>query len=318
MNCVFTICSNNYLAYASTLGQSLKKVMPEMPFFLFLCDRKNEGIDYAGIADTVIPLEDVEPAFTTLAEEYNIVELNTALKPRVFEYLFAEQKVTKAIYFDPDIKLFASVNFLFHELKTVNILLTPHICSSVPFDGKTPQENHFLNFGLYNLGFAGMSNSEESLAFLKWWKRHTYERGKIDVYHGVFVDQLPINLVPIFFEEVRILKNKGLNMAPWNLHERQLSQVNGEYMVNNKERLIFYHFSSFKPGNLELPLDQYDRYQLKQLPVLREIYRCYESELQENGNEKFRHLQYAFGDLRSEFLKKEKKEKWQRKLGLKR
>jgi hypothetical protein len=41
----------------------------------------------------------------------------------------------------------------------------------------------------------------------------------------------------------------GLNMAFWNLHERVLKKDDQGYLVNNKFRLVFFHFSSFDLKN---------------------------------------------------------------------
>ena len=60
-------------------------------------------------------------------------------------------------------------------------------------------------FGIYNLGFIGVSHTMESMKFLQWWKTRTYELGFIDTYKGIFVDQLPVNHVPVFFESVQVL-----------------------------------------------------------------------------------------------------------------
>lgn len=317
MKAAFTICSNNYLAHAATLYHSLKKFSPEVRFFLFLCDEKNPKIDYKMIADEMVVLRETEPEFDQLASKYNIVELNTCLKPRAFEFLFSLQNIEKALYFDPDIKIFSSIDFLFDEPETSSVLLTPHICSPIPFDGKTPQENHFLNFGIYNLGFIGLQKNVETKQLLAWWKNHTYLRGKIDVYKGIFVDQLPINLVPLFYENVKVLKNRGLNMAPWNLHERPVTKSDEGYLVNEIAALVFYHFSSFRLNDLELPLSQYNRFRLEQLPVLKEIYIQYQNDLIANGITVFEKIPFAYKHLGIEFKRSERRNKWKSKFLLK-
>lgn len=317
MKVAFTICSNNYLAYAATLRKSMKQYMPQLPFYIFLCDEKHVSVKYETIADEVIELRSIEPEFNLLVSKYNIVESNTCIKPRVFEYLFTERDIDEAIFFDPDIKIFAPFHFLFDELQQNNILLTPHICSPIPFDGKTPLENSFLNFGIYNLGFLAAKNSDETKSFLDWWKMHTYFRGNIDVYNGVFVDQLPINLAPVFFKGVKILCNKGLNMAPWNLHERKLLKEKENYVVDKSEPLIFYHFSSFKTNNIELPLSQYDRYRLDERSLLKEIYLEYRDDLINNGNEIYSKINFAYAELRKKHVRLQKQKKWRNKLLLK-
>lgn len=152
---IFTICSNNYLAQAIVLGNSVKENNPNDNFSIFLCDKKSSKINYEELPHEVIELEIVEPNIVELAKKYNIIELNTAVKPTVFKYLF-KNGVEKAIYLDPDIFVFQPLDILNDELENYSILLTPHIFKPIPLDGKTPSESTFLNYGIYNLGFLAL------------------------------------------------------------------------------------------------------------------------------------------------------------------
>jgi hypothetical protein len=309
----FSICSNNYLAQATVLRNSIRQFHPDIPFILFLCDQKLPSLNYLTVADEVIELEKIESSFKSLALKYNIIELNTCLKPRVFEYLFKERKIQKAAFLDPDVKLFYPLSYLFSNLDDANILLTPHILSPIPIDEKKPQEQSFLMFGIYNLGFVGVRHSDESLKFLQWWKSRTYTYGNRDTYHGNYVDQLPVNQVPLFFKSVMILKDHGLNMAPWNLHERRLSNTNGQWMVNDEEQLKFYHFSSFKAGVIELPLHYYNRFTLKDRPDLLPIYEEYNKNLVESGYDQLHHISNVYANLHQQHVKKLRRQKWIKK-----
>ncbi len=313
MNLFFSICSNNYLAQCSILGRSLKKFHPDIPFIIFLCDRKMNSIDYTGLADEVIELESIEPRFGELALKYNIIELNTCLKPRVFEYLFDERNLDRVIYLDPDIRVFHSLGYLFTLMESVNILLTPHILSPVPMDGKKPGEENFLMFGIYNLGFIGVKNSLESMRFISWWKSRTFELGYMDTYKGIFVDQLPVNHVPVFFSSVLILKDPGLNMAPWNLHERFLNYRENEIYVNHDQPLKFYHFSSFISGHPELPQIHYTRFVLRDRPDLTALYFEYNKALLEAGHAVYQAIENSYARERRKYLVSLKKKKWVRK-----
>jgi hypothetical protein len=312
-NLFFSICSNNYLAQATVLRNSIRQFHPDTPFILFLCDLKLPSLNYLPVADEVIELEKIEPAFESLALKYNIIELNTCLKPRVFEYLFTERKYQRVIFLDPDIKLFNPLTHLFTSLDHANILLTPHILSPIPMDEKKPQEQSFLMFGIYNLGFIGVSRSDESLKFLQWWKKRTYILGNMDTYHGNFVDQLPLNQAPVFFKSVMILLDPGLNMAPWNLHERWLTNNNGQWMVNDEEPLRFYHFSSFKAGVPELPGHYYNRFVMKDRPDLLQIYQEYNKNLIESGYDQFQKISNSYENLHRQHLKKLRRQKWIKK-----
>jgi hypothetical protein len=313
MNIFFSICSNNYLAQASVLGRSIKKYHPETAFILFLCDHKILSVDYLRIADEVITLESIEPLFDELALKYNIIELNTCLKPRVFEYLFSERGARCAVYLDPDIKLFHSLSFLFTDFTNKNILLTPHIYTPIPMDGKKPEEQSFLIFGIYNLGFIAINNTAESLKFLAWWKTRTYLHGSMDTYKGFFVDQLPLNYAPLFFRGVYMLEDYGMNMAPWNLHERWLDYRDEKIFVNQHETLKFYHFSSFRVDQPELPQQYYNRYLLENRPDLQTIYHDYKTELLAAGFRRFTGIENAYAGDRKQYLRKVRKQKWIKK-----
>lgn len=272
---IFTICSNNYLAQAKVLGDSLQKINPNYNFKIFLCDKFNAAINYNTLGHQVIEIESFAPEISELAEKYHIIELNTAMKPRVIEFLFEHLKVEKVVYLDPDIFVSHSLSELENYLDHYSILLTPHVNTPIPLDGKQPSESLFLNYGIYNLGFIALNNDENSSALVKWWKNTTYTQGFVSVCNGLFVDQLPMNLAPLFFKGVKILREMGYNMAPWNLHERELFMRGDNYYVNDLSPLYFYHFSNFIVNSNELPLQNHNRFTLKSRPDLLAIHELY-------------------------------------------
>jgi hypothetical protein len=151
MRIAFTICSNNYLAQAKTLGNSLLERNPDYKFIIFLVDTLSEKVDYGSFKNLeVIPIEKLFPGtFDKLWQRYNIIELNTSVKPTCFKYLFENYPAAEWLfYFDPDIVLFHSLYNLEKEFNDNNILLTPHIIHPIELDGKLPMENHFLNYGI--------------------------------------------------------------------------------------------------------------------------------------------------------------------------
>ncbi|MDQ8013048.1 MAG: hypothetical protein REI96_11405, partial [Flavobacterium nitrogenifigens] len=94
------------------------------------------------------------------------------------------------------------------------------------------------------------------------------------VSNGLFVDQLWINLVPIFFNKVKVLDEYGFNVAPWNLHERNLIvKINDEYIMNDNSKLVFYHFSSYNYTKPEVFSKHYDRY--NSVTLSKEVYELY-------------------------------------------
>lgn len=288
MAVIFTLCSNNYLAQAKVLTDSVAKYCPNTKIVIGLVDELNENIDYSFFLPAIIvPLIDLKIENTEeLFLKYNIVELNTAVKASYFKYL---SKIfypcTKIVYFDPDIKVFYSLSNLFKLLNQYDILLTPHINSPILRDGYKPSENLFLNYGLYNLGFIGLNPQKEQVNhFLNWWEERILRDNRNNLAEGYFVDQLPINLVPIFYENVKILKEYGYNMAPWNLHERQIvKQDNSGIILNDQSNLLFYHFSSYNhKASHQLCKSYYTRFSFETRPDIISIYKAYHENIIEN------------------------------------
>lgn len=253
MNVVLTLCSANYLAHAKTLGDSLREHNADFHFVIGLVDRMPKELD-ANYCDPfeVLPVEDLRlPQFAEMAKNYNIVELNTAVKPFYMAFLYERDPSVKAvIYLDPDILVCGSFEPLLERLKRNSIVVTPHGCT---YDNSVINihcEKKMLSNGIYNLGFIATSRSEETFAFLKWWQvrlqDYCYYRPGVA---GSFFDQLWVNLAPLYFHGIYVETDPGYNMCHWNHFERNLRPCNGGYLVNNQHKLIFFHFSGYKPEN---------------------------------------------------------------------
>jgi hypothetical protein len=244
----FTICSANYLAQAIALGDSLLLHNPSYTFKIGLVDEIAESHQLiTNISYALIPIKEIGiPDFNIFCQQYNITELNTAVKPFYFEYFFKESESTETIvYLDPDIYVYSPFNVLESKLIESQIILTPHITKPIN-DDKYPTERDFLNAGIYNLGFIALKRGSESWSLIHWWKERLYSQCKIDFQNGLFVDQLWLNFATLFYKETYILKDPGYNMAYWNLQERRiLKNESGSFEVNNQYPLVFYHFSGY-------------------------------------------------------------------------
>ncbi|MFT4061219.1 MAG: hypothetical protein QM642_02560 [Edaphocola sp.] len=249
MSIVLSICSINYLAQANNLYRSLKKYNPATKMIIGVVDKNTLNVDLSHIEAELVYVEDLHiVGFDEMAKQYTIVELLTAVKPFYLLYLLGRFKEeTKFFYFDPDIMLFDSLKKLEDDMEKSDILLTPHICTPIE-DNHTPKELHIKKTGLYNLGFLGIKRSENTIQMLEWWANRLRFQCYIDFSRGLFVDQLWMDLVPLYFQDVLVSKYPGYNMAHWNLHERSLSKIGDRYKVNGED-LVFYHFSHYKPSS---------------------------------------------------------------------
>lgn len=295
---VFTICSNNYLAQAKVLCDSLLRFNDGFEVFLFVCDVCSSNIDYTIFGSChVVFVEELKIVdFEKISLIYNLVELNTAIKPFVFEYLCSMASDGDIIlYFDPDVRVYCSLSAILEDMQDCSVYLTPHILTPIEEDSFTPKEKLFLQYGLYNLGFIGIVNNTNSRMFVQWWARRLQYDCFVRPSVGVFVDQLMINFLPIFFKDVSVSRNFGMNVAPWNIHERVLSKRFGEYFVNDQVPLIFYHFSNYSSINRDNVVHKgFTRFNMKNI-VLKELYDNYHDELENNSFHFFSMIKCAYG-----------------------
>lgn len=289
---VITICSINYLAQAKTLGDSLMKHNPDYTFLIGLVDR----IDASQVDKKILPPYTLVELHTIGVEDldemcarYDITELNTAVKPYFLDYVYQTYPEAQFVhYFDPDIIIYRPLTEIENGLKDHSLFLTPHTLQAYPDDACGPNERGLLNTGLYNLGFIGTKRSETTHHFLQWWKDRLFDQCYIDLANGMFVDQLWVNFAPLFYEDVFVSRHLGLNMAYWNLHERQITNDNEPYLVNDKYPLIFFHFSGYSPEKPTEISKYQDRYNFQEKGDVASLFDYYAQALIANGHKEFK------------------------------
>ena len=297
-NAVFTIVAQNYIGLAGVLESSVKKSI-DIDFYVFIVDEHdiNELSGNYYLARDVLGFD--KKLWDNLTFKYSLVEFCTSIKPKCFNYLFKNQ-YNKVIYFDPDVFLFNSICSIIEELDTTNILLTPHILTvQTPFNGNY-KDCLFLRSGIFNLGFLGLRNDIATQCFLEWWCNRLINYSFVDNELGTCTDQKWLDLVPAIFSEdhYKISRDLGLNVAPWNFHERKIIYENQKIFVsercNNKmyfSPLIFVHFSRFNYFKLT---DGVMPECIYKFPDIGKLFKIYSSALAESQFSKYALLKYTY------------------------
>ncbi len=246
----FTICAANYLPNAVALGRSVSGAHGGSRLTVFLLDalpKDAAGLDRLEIipADAIMPIAD----WHHYQCFYDPLELATSIKPLCFSYLLTAD-CEAAIYLDPDIVVFQPLTLALSALQAGHeIVLTPHILTPLPADGKKPDDRAIMASGIYNLGFAAFANTPRSRAFIGWWGRQLRTLGLADVRAGLFTDQKWIDFAPVFSSKTHIIRDPGYNVAYWNLHERRLTRSDAGWRVTfidgSQSDLTFFHFSGY-------------------------------------------------------------------------
>lgn len=293
-----TIVSRNYAAYARTLQESLRRSNPDINFYVLVVDRKDAVFERQAGFDNLLWVEDLGiPNFLSMAFKFDILELNTDVKPFMLQRLAKQYEYF--FYLDPDIYVYGTLDGLVHRLEGQTAIITPHAISPIN-DDKKPSEIDFLKSGTYNLGFFGARACPETQRLLEWWGQRCYALGYNDARQGLFVDQRLIDLVPSFFDGVVIERSPAYNVAYWNLHERTITDDHETPQVNGIP-LIFFHFSGLSVDPSTEPRLEISKYQnrsnFKNRPDVNSLFDNYRRKLIEQGHREFQKLTYGFGQF---------------------
>lgn len=186
-------------------------------------------------------LEDLnEGFFGKMKSKYSGDKLRWALKPVYMRHLL-EQGYDKVIYCDNDIFFYASPEDLFARLDDSDLLLTPHFYAADPSTHPNWFEAAF-RIGLYNVGFVGISKS--GAAILDWWAGCCLYNVKKAFRRGLFDDQKYLDLAPVLFDRVGIVKEKGYNLAGWNYRNYNITRGDDGHAEAEGSRLVFIHFAA--------------------------------------------------------------------------
>jgi hypothetical protein len=294
MKLIYTVCTANYLYQALTMGESLKKTNPDYELIIGLVDEL-PLTDFV-IPYQIIPISEVQEVnLAGFKGEYTVMEVATACKPIFGLYLFEKyHDLQKLIYFDTDLWITDSIEPIEKNLDSYDIIITPHITQPIDLQEEW-NEKQFLNAGLYNTGFVGMKRSENTFKFLNWWKNHLKDFGYYDFCNGMGIDQLCVNFVPIFYDKVLIEFSPAYNLAYWNIHEREVSFINGKYVINGKENLMFFHFSGYTPDKPNLLSKHIKSSKISNYPVLNSLFKEYNEALLRNHFEFLKQITPVYG-----------------------
>jgi hypothetical protein len=243
-----TIITADYLPFAKVLYASLQKNVPGTSLQVLVIEKN----DFISSKDFVFHSVD---SVITSAVSIGIYKkyahtapdhFRWALKPVFISHLF-EMGFDKVIYADQDLYFVNNFSFLIDELETSNILLTPHWADLQPLKNETSLLT-VLQGGLYNAGFIG-ANIKGTEA-INWWAEMCHYKTENKPELGLFVDQKYLDILPVKFPDVKVIKHQGCNLASWNIETCRREMKDGKLSINQQFDPIFIHFNRETIANI--------------------------------------------------------------------
>jgi hypothetical protein len=188
-----------------------------------------------------------EKILMTMRENYSTMEFAYAMTPFAIKHLL-QTTYGQVLFLKLETLVLGDLGPLFTKLDVHSAIVTPHLLSPNATPANISQEIDVLLAGVFNGGVVGFSNTPEALTYLAWWSEKTESQCFLDVSDGLHYEQRWLDFMPSFVSRLSIIRSKGVNVAHWNLHERDLQMQDGLLFAGSEKCLVF-RFSGFDETN---------------------------------------------------------------------
>jgi len=238
-----TYFDTNYLARGLSLYRSLEENCGNFQLWILCMDENVYRIlsEMALPKAALISILDLEAGDAELAEakkNRSRIEYYFTCTPSLALYILNNFKeVDFLTYLDADLYFFDSPSAIFEEIYGCSVAIIEHRYS----DKNKEKAVH----GVYNVGWLSFRRDENGMACLNWWRQKCNEWCYDRVENSRFADQKYLDEWPARFKNVFVIKNKGANLAPWNISNYSVSIRQGKVFID-EQPLVFFHFHGLK------------------------------------------------------------------------
>jgi len=143
------------------------------------------------------------------------------------------------VYLDADLLFFDDPRVLLDELEDGgNVLIHEHRYS--------PDKAHFEpTSGRFNVGLVAFRAGTEACACVERWRAQTIEKCELDPANGYCGDQGYLNEWPSLYSGLRIMRNIGGGVAPWNVNQYRVGGTSDRPTVDGQP-VVFFHYHALE------------------------------------------------------------------------
>ncbi|HMQ34137.1 MAG TPA: hypothetical protein PKD53_25615, partial [Chloroflexaceae bacterium] len=268
-----TYFDRGYLRRGLALYSSLRRHCPAFRLWALCLDEASHRVLTAMALPGVEPialteLEGGDAELLRVKGDRSRVEYYFTLTPALPLYIFERwPEVSLITYLDADLYFFADPRPLFDELGGGSVAITPHRFSR--------RLRHYESHGRYNVGWVSFRRDASGLACLRWWRERCLEWCYDRAEPGRFADQKYLDEWPRRFAGVVVIRQRGANLAPWNIADATITAAGDEVRVDG-DPLIFFHFHGLRQPRSRIYNHQLYLYKTRPSPLLlRRIYGPY-------------------------------------------
>jgi hypothetical protein len=171
----------------------------------------------------------------------SLVEYYFTCTPAICNYVFDFfQDIDLLTYLDADLFFFSSPEIIFEEIGDKSIAIVEHRFSR--FGRK------FIKLGVYNVAWISFRRDEQGLDCLSEYRKQCLDWCYDYLDGDKYADQKYLDKWPEKYSNLKVIQNKGVNLACWNIGNYRIEKKDNVIYAGN-DALVFYHFAGFKQLN---------------------------------------------------------------------
>ena len=245
-NIFCTYFDMNYLIRGLALHESLSKNCKDFTMYILALDEQVKSFFEKNQFSNIIlveikDLENFEPRLVNLKTKRIEIDFIFTLTPILIKYVAQVSVYSKSYihYVDADIYFYADFEEYMKLIDDNDVAIVPHNYNILV-------AKFYRKYGNFNVGVVSFKKTETSLKTLDWWADSCIDWCHDFPESGKYADQGYLDNFPSIQSNLKIIENKGVNLAPWNIGFINPFQKDGIIYVHHNVPLIFFHFHGLK------------------------------------------------------------------------
>jgi hypothetical protein len=196
-------------------------------------------LDVAGVRLLSLPdIEDVTPGLRDVRAERSRAEYFFTCTPALVNLVLDRAvDIDWVTYLDADMYFFGSPQHVFDEVEHGDVAIVPH-----RFPDRLAQ---LAQYGTYNVAWVMFRSTPSGRECAAWWCKSCLDWCFDRPEDGRYADQGYLDQFEELFPTTVVIRDSGVNVAPWNLGRHTVSLVD-EHLVADGSPLVFYHFHGLR------------------------------------------------------------------------
>ena len=233
-----TYFDSYYIAKGLALYSSLDRVLPNFHLYVMAFDKDcyNRLVSLNLEKMTVEFLEDFEtPELLAVKPLRSRGEYCWTCGPSVIYHFLTQYNLNDITYLDSDLFFLNSPEIVYDEIGNNSVAITEQGLN----------EKEAKMYGKYCVQYMYFRNDQIGLDILTWWRDSCIEWCFQKIEPTRYGDQKYLDEFPIRWNNVHVIKNLGVGIAPWNMNKYKYSDSFLSY-EGQRYSFIFFHMHGIK------------------------------------------------------------------------